>query len=111
MKQTLRIEFKEINDRLVVLKADVMRELLESLSEKLVLFFFEDIGDVELLKFFVGKVDEELLQRVDFEDFKAEDVQQSDALPEALAVFFQIYFLYLYLLVQFCHQIQESLLV
>lgn len=65
MKQTLRIEFEEIDDRLVVLKADVMRELLEPFSEKFVLFFLEDIGDVELLKFFVGKVDEELLQRVD----------------------------------------------
>lgn len=65
MKQTLRIEFEEIDDRLVVLKADVMRKLLEPFSEKFVLFFLEDIGDVELLKFFVGKVDEELLQRVD----------------------------------------------
>jgi hypothetical protein len=37
-----------------------MGELFESLPQKLILFLFEDIGHVKLLKFFVGEVDKEL---------------------------------------------------
>lgn len=37
-----------------------MRKLFETFPEELVLLFFEDVGDIELLEFFVGEVDKEL---------------------------------------------------
>ena len=51
-----------------------MRKLFESFLQKLVLLLFEDVRNVELLKLLVGKVDEELFERVDSEYLKAKNI-------------------------------------
>lgn len=111
MEEAEGIEFEEVDDWFVVLEADVVGELLESFFEELVLFLLEDIGHIQLLQFFIGKVDKKLLEGVDLKHFKAEDVQQPDALAETLVTFIQVHFLQLNLLVQLAHQIQEGLFV
>ncbi len=49
MEDAERVVFEEIDDGFVVLEADVMGELPESFAHEFVLFFLEDVGDVELL--------------------------------------------------------------
>lgn len=43
MEDTQRIQFKEINNRLIVLKPYVVTKLLQSLPQKLILLLFEDV--------------------------------------------------------------------
>lgn len=62
VKNPKRIIFKEINNWFIILKADIMRKFSQSLSHKLVLLFFENIRNIKLLKFLVGKINEKLLQ-------------------------------------------------
>jgi hypothetical protein len=50
---------------------------LKSFFDELILLFFEDIGYIELLKFLVCKVDEELLKRVYAKYFKAKYIEDS----------------------------------
>lgn len=88
-----------------------MRELLQPFLQELVLLLLEDVGDVELLKLFVGKVDEKLLERINLQYLEAENVKQAYALPKALAAFLQVHLLQLDLLVELAHQVQKCLLV
>lgn len=85
MEDTQRIQFKEINNRLIVLKPYVVTKLLQSLPQKLILLLFEDVWHVQLLQFLVGKVYEELLERIYGEYLETKDVKQADALPVSLA--------------------------
>ena len=62
VKNPKRIIFKEINNWFIILKADIMRKFSQSLSHKLVLLFLENIRNIKLLKFLVGKINEKLLQ-------------------------------------------------
>lgn len=66
------VKLKQIDDRLVVLKANVVGKLFKPFLEKLILFFLEDVGHIELLQFLVSEVDEKLLQRVDQKNLKPE---------------------------------------
>jgi hypothetical protein len=40
------IEFEQVDNWFVILEIDVVGELFESLFQKLILFFFEDVADV-----------------------------------------------------------------
>lgn len=112
MKDSKRVELEEVNNGFVVLEADIMGELLEALPQELVLLLFEDIGDVELLQFLIGEVNEELLEGIDHEDFEAEDVQQPDTPPVlARLLSLEVNLLDFDLLIQFGHQVVEDLLV
>lgn len=62
VKNPKRIIFKEINNWFIILKADIMRKFSQSLSHKLVLLLFENIRNIKLLQFLVGKINEKLLQ-------------------------------------------------
>lgn len=113
MEDTERIIFEEVNDGFVVLEADIMGELSETLSHELVLLFFEDVGDVKLLQFFVGEVDEELLKRVDIEDLKPENIQKSDTFSIIVGVFlvFEVDLLDFYFFVHFLDEVGEGFFV
>ena len=75
VKKTKGVEFEKVNDGFIVLEADIMGEFFESFLQKLVLFLFEDVGHIQLLQFLIGKIDEELFQRVDLQDFKSKNIK------------------------------------
>ncbi len=77
MEESEGVQFEEVNNWLIILKSNIMRELLQSLPQELILLFFEDVGDVELLQFLIREVYEELLQRVNPQDLKTKDVKQT----------------------------------
>jgi hypothetical protein len=104
-------ELEEIDDGFVVLETDIVGEFFEAFPQKLVLFFFEDIGDVELLQFLIGKIDEKLFQGVDLEHFEAKDIKQSDTPSEFFGGLLKIDLFDFDLLVEFDHQVVKGLLV
>jgi hypothetical protein len=108
MKQTQRIFLEKIDHRLIVLKSNVVGELFQSLPQKLVLLFFENVRNIQLLQFLIGEVYKELFERVYLEDLKTKDVQQTNALPECF-IFVEIHFLDLDLFVELCDEEEESL--
>jgi hypothetical protein len=108
MKQTQRIFLEKIDHRLIVLKSNVVGELFQSLPQKLVLLFFENVRNIQLLQFLIGEVYKELFERVYLEDLKTKYVQQTNALPECF-IFVEIHFLDLDLFVELCDEEEESL--
>lgn len=111
MEESEGVQFEEVNNWLIILKSNIMRELLQSLPQELILLFFEDVGDVELLQFLIREVYEELLQRVNPQDLKTKDVQQTDALPKGFVSLIQIHLLQLDFLVQLTNDEEKCLFV
>ena len=111
MKKSEGVEFKKVNDGFVVLEADIMGEFFEAFLQKLVLFLFEDVGHVQLLQFLIGKIDEELFQRVDLQHFESKNVKQANTFPESFIGLFKIDFIDLYFIVEFLHEVEKGLFV
>ena len=111
LKKTEGVEFEKVNDGFVVLEADIMGEFFESFLKKLVLFLFEDVGHIQLLQFLIGKIDEELFQRVDLQHFKSKNIKQADTFSESFIGFFKIYFIDLYFIVEFLYEVEKGLFV
>ena len=111
MKKTEGVEFEKVNNGFIVLEADIMGEFFETFLQKLVLFLFEDVGHIQLLQFLIGKIDEELFQRVDLQDFKSKNIKQADTFSESFIGFFKIDFIYLYFIVEFLHEVEKGLFV
>lgn len=74
MHDSLRIVLYHLNNRLVVLKLELVAEFLKSLPVKLILLLFKDVRDIELLKFLIGKVDEKLFERIVNQDLKSKNI-------------------------------------
>ena len=111
VKKTEGVEFEKVNDWFVVLEADIMWEFFEAFLQKLVLFLFEYVGHIQLLQFLIGKIDEELFQRVDFQHFKSKNIKQANAFPESFIGFFKIDFIDLYFIVEFLNKVEKCLFV
>ena len=76
---------EEIDDGLVVTEVRRTAEMQQPFGGKHLLFFLEDVADVELVQLLVSVVDHKLLKGVDLEDLEAVDVQQPDG--EGFAAF------------------------
>ena len=63
---------------MVVFELELAEIVLETFFDELLFFAFENVGNVELLEPFVGKVDTELLKTVLFEDFEPEDIEKTN---------------------------------
>ena len=82
MENTQWVKLEKINYGLVVLKPYIMCELFQPFSQKLILLLFKYVWYIELLKFFVGKIDKKLLQWIYFQNLETKDIEQPNAFPK-----------------------------
>jgi hypothetical protein len=111
VEQSERVELEQVNHRLVVLKPNVVRKLLEPFLQELILLLLKDVTHVKLLQFLIGEIDKELLKRVHPQYLKSENVEQSNTLAKTSFALLKTHLLQLNLLIEFHNQKHKSTLV
>lgn len=78
LKDSSGILFQKVDQVLVIVKLQSIEVIFQILANKKQLFGLKYIGNIELLKHFIGKIDAKLFERVFLEDFKAKNVENID---------------------------------
>lgn len=73
--QTLIVD--QLDHLYIILKGNLSKLVLEAFIDEMLFFQFKDLFKVNLMEALVCVVYEELLQAVDFEDFKSIDIEET----------------------------------